>query len=45
MELTNNEPKSTTIGFRLSNNQLQALRVEAAKEKRSIGNFIKSKLF
>jgi hypothetical protein len=42
---TSNESKSTMIGFRLSSNQLHQLKLEAAKEKRTISNFIKSKLF
>lgn len=40
-----NKSLSSVVGIRLSNEQLHKLKQEAIKEKRSISNLIKSKLF
>ncbi len=37
--------KDIMVGFRLTSEQLQDLKTEAAKQKRTLSNFIKSKLF
>lgn len=40
-----NKSLSSVVGIRISNVQLEQLKSEARKEKRSISNLIKSKLF
>jgi hypothetical protein len=40
-----NKSLSSVVGIRLNNEQLHKLKQEAIKEKRSISNLIKSKLF
>lgn len=40
-----NKLLSSVVGIRVSNVQLEQLKAEAKKEKRSISNLIKSKLF
>lgn len=40
-----NKSLSSVVGIRISNVQLEQLKSEAKKEKRSISNLIKSKLF
>ena len=40
-----NKNLNSIIGFRVSNDELHKLKLEAIKEKRSISNLIKSKLF
>ena len=41
---TYDKPNSKMVGFRLTSEQLQDLKTEAAKQKRTLSNFIKSKL-
>lgn len=40
-----NKKLTTVVGIRVTNEQLHKLKKEAITEKRSISNFIKSKLF
>ena len=40
-----NKSLSSVVGIRINNEQLHKLKQEAIKEKRSISNLIKSKLF
>lgn len=40
-----NKSLSSVVGIRISNVQLEQLKSEARKQKRSISNLIKSKLF
>lgn len=40
-----NKALSSVIGFRVSNEELHKLKLEAIKEKRTLSNLIKSKLF
>lgn len=40
-----NKSLYSMVAFRLTNQQLHKLKLEAVKEKRSVSNYIKTKLF
>ena len=42
---TDQKTADASISIRITSEQLQLLKIQANKEKRSISNFIKSKLF